>query len=92
MAYIPKQDFMLCEPVITESAAVSSTDIQDTHQKFKVLDVGKGAWYDNVFVEPEVTVGDIVIVMKHADADTPRELEERGLYLIKATRVIAVEV
>lgn len=86
----PKYDYLLCEEVKEATGAVSTTDIADHWQKYRVLAAGKGRYSQGVFIEVEAKVGDIILVQKHAEADTPPELASKGKYLIMDSRVMAV--
>ena len=90
---IPKYDYLLCEEVKDATGAVTQGDIADHWQKYRVLAVGKGYYVgeQDKWIEPEVAVGDVVWVQKHAEADSPQDLKARGLYLLQASRVMAVE-
>lgn len=89
-AITPKFDYLLCEEVKEATGAVTPGDIADHWQKYKVLAAGKGRFDRGVFVEVETEVGDLILVQKHAEADTPEELKTKGLYLIMDSRVMAV--
>lgn len=87
----PKFDYLLCEEVKEATGAVTPGDIADHWQKYKVLAAGEGRWQGEQFIKVETEVGDVIIVQKHAEADTPEELKVKGLYLIMDSRVMAVE-
>lgn len=88
----PKFDYMLCEEVKDATGAVTQSDISDNWQKYKVLAVGPGRYDHGIFIEPPVRVGETIHVQRHAEADTPPELREKGQALIMASRVMAVEL
>lgn len=87
----PKFDYLLCEEVKDESGVVTTTDVADHWQKYRVLAVGTGRYDNGTFVPTTTDVGDIVYVQKHAEADTPEDLRQNGKYLIMESRVMAVE-
>lgn len=86
----PQLDYLLCEAVKEETGAVTGTDVADHWQKYKVLAAGPGRWENGHFTNVEVEAGDIILVQKHAEADTPEELKSHDQYLIMASRVMAV--
>lgn len=86
----PQYDYLVCKKLINDSGVVTENDIEDTHQKYEVLKVGAGRHYNGVFITPGVAVGSIIYAQKHAEADTPKELLNRDIALIQATRVMAI--
>lgn len=88
----PVLDYLWCEEVKPDTGVVTTADIADTYQTYKVLAVGPGRWEYTRFVKPEVESGDIIYVQKHAEADTPPELEKLTpkQALIMASRVMGV--
>lgn len=91
MGLIPAYNYCLAQKIEKDSATVTSTDIRDTHQYFEILAVGAGSYEYGVFIEPTAKVGDIVWIMEHGDADTPKELSNKGLSLFQCTRIMATE-
>ncbi len=87
----PTLDYILCEVIKEETGAVSSADVADHWQKYKVLAVGPGRYDNGIFIEPVVREGNVIYVQKHSEADTPPELEKIGQALIMGSRVMAVE-
>lgn len=87
----PYLDYVLGKEIKTDNGIVSSSDIEDTIQKYEVLAIGNGRYELGEFIVPEVKPGDIVFVQKHSEADTPKELKEQGLALFMNSRIIAVE-
>lgn len=88
----PVGQYIYGEEVKTDTGVVTTSELADTKQRFKVLAIGKG-WYEhNNFVVSEARVGDIVIIQKHAaEGDTPPHLLNDGFALFLASRVMAVE-
>lgn len=87
---IPMYDYLLLEKIVADSGVVTDNDVEDTHQLWKVLQVGPGreAADGHVPIIP-IEIGDTVWTMKHAEADTPKQLKLRGLALVQASRVMA---
>lgn len=83
----PATGYVLVKEVEVDSGVVSTSDISDTQQKFKVLAVGKQEKKQT----REILPGDIIYTLKHADADSVPELEDQGLYLIKEDRIMGYE-
>lgn len=88
--WTPKFDYLLCKEVKEATGVVTQGDIADHWQKFEVIAVGKGRYQDGVFIETESKPGDLILVQKHAEADTPEDLKNQDLYLIMESRVMAV--
>jgi len=90
---IPVLDYCLGRKIEEDSGAVVGTDITETHQLFEIIAVGKGRYdSDGILIPIPVVVGDIVWVQKHAaEGDTPKQLENKGLALFMASRVMAKE-
>lgn len=86
----PKFDYLLCKEVKEATGAVTPGDIADHWQKFEVLAAGEGRWQGETFIKVETKVGDVILVQKHSEADTPEELKAKDLYLIMDSRVMAV--
>lgn len=89
----PKLDYLLCEEVKDATGVVTTSDIADHWQKYKVLAVGEGHYNDflNIWVDIDIKVGEVIYVQKHAEADSPDDLKANGLYLIQSSRVMATE-
>lgn len=89
----PAYNYLLLKRLEKESGVVTETDIEDTHQRYEVLAVPKyqGHYEYGVLVESFYKVGQIVYVQKHAEADSPKELLQRGEALVLISRVMAVE-
>ena len=88
----PYQSYILGKEIKKQSAVVTTTSVEETMQKYEVLEVGPGAYTsDGFFVEPSVKKGDVVYIQKHAEADTPEELKEKGHALFLDSRIMAVE-
>jgi co-chaperonin GroES (HSP10) len=85
----PKFDYLLCEEVKEVSGVVTSTEISDHWQKYRVLAVGPGRYQEGTFVPTTTEVNDVIYVQKHAEADSPEDLKQRGLHLIMESRVMA---
>ena len=91
MSYEPQYDYVLGRIVEKDTGVVSQQQLSDTQQKFEVLAVGPGRPSETGFIlKPSVKKGDIVLVQKHADADTPQEILEKGQALFMASRITAV--
>lgn len=86
----PVLDYVLAEEIKPDQGAVTSTDIADHWQKYKVLAVGPGRMEQGEFIQVPCQVGDTVYVQKHAEADTPPELVNLGQALIMGTRIMGV--
>lgn len=91
MKTTPILDYMFCKEVRPDTAAVSGADVQDHWQHYEVIAVGEGRHEHGVLIKPSVEVGDIIYVQKHSEADTPKELKDKGYALIMASRVMAKE-
>lgn len=91
MNIVPDFDYLVCEEVKDATGVVTTTDVADHWQKFRVLAAGPGRVMDGVFVAVETKVGDVIYVQKHAEADTPDDLRARGLYLIMNSRKMSTE-
>lgn len=88
----PAFDYLLCEKIEKVTGAVTTTDVSDTWQKFRVLAVGPGRPDEEGFIEEmPCEVGDIIWAIKYAEGDTPDELKTRNQFLIRATKIMAVE-
>ena len=86
----PKFDYLLCKEAKDDTGVVTTADVADHWQKYEVLAVGPGRVNDEGRLLPvDVKVGEVVYVQKHAEADTPPDLKEKGYYLIMASRVMA---
>jgi co-chaperonin GroES (HSP10) len=94
MKLLPQFDYVLCEPLKAATGVVTTTDIGDHWQKYKILAIGQGRYIgeQDKWLPIDLSVGDVIWVQKHAEADTPDELKTKGQYLIQASRVMAVEV
>lgn len=89
---VPAFDYLLCEQVKEETGAMTSSAIDDHWQKYRVLAVAKEGRVDHgILVKAVQEIGDIIYVQKHAEADTPQDLKDKGQYLIAASRVMATE-
>lgn len=90
---LPQEDYLLCEEVKDQTGVVTTTDISDHWQKYKILAVGPGRYIaeQDHWLEPSANVGDVVYVQRHSEADSPDDLKAKGLYLIQASRVMAIE-
>jgi len=86
----PVLDYCLAKKVERDTGAVTGSDIRDTHQLYEIVAVGEGVFEFGVFIKPSVKAGDIVYTQEHAEADTPKELEQKDMALFKASRVMAV--
>jgi co-chaperonin GroES (HSP10) len=86
---LPAYDYLLCEKISQDTGVITEVDIEETHQKYKVLEVGPGKYEFGVYITPEFVAGDVIFVQKHADADNPKALADRDLALIMASRVMA---
>ena len=87
----PKFDYLLVEEVRDESGVVTTTDVADHWQKYKILATGEGRYQGELFIKQEFTVGQVIYVQKHSEADSPDDLKKINQYLIQASRVMAVE-
>ena len=87
----PILDYCLAKKVMKDSGAVYSTDVTETHQYYEIIAIGEGRYdSDGIPVPMPVKVGDIVWVQKHAEADTPKDLESLGLCFFMATRIMGI--
>lgn len=87
----PYRSYVLGEEIKKESAIVTTVDNAFTRQYFKVLAVGPGQYEFGVLVRPDVSVGDIVIINKHAaEGDSPQELLDKGQALFLESRIMAI--
>lgn len=89
----PVLDYLLCEEIKPDLGSVSANEIGDHWQKFMVLAAGPGRYDDKGGLVPmPCKVGDIVYVQKHAEADSPPELETKTpkQALIMASRVMGI--
>jgi co-chaperonin GroES (HSP10) len=87
----PQYDYILGEEIVQDTGVVTTTDIEETKQYYKVIAVGPGRFIDGVLSVPTVEPGDFVIIQKHAaEGDTPPDLLSQGKALFMATRVMAV--
>jgi co-chaperonin GroES (HSP10) len=86
----PQYDYLLCERISEETGVITENDIEDTHQKYKVLAVGEGRHEYGVFITPKIKPNNIIFVQKHSEADTPKQLKDRNLALIMSSRVMAI--
>lgn len=89
----PKGAYVLGKEIVMDSGVVSERAIADTKQYYAVLAIGEGEYnyQHNVYLEPQVKVGDIVIIMKQAaEGDTPPDLYARGYALFPLSRIMAV--
>lgn len=90
MKVIPQNGYMLVEKIERETGVATGSDVEDTHQLWKVLAVSDGYWKGSQFIENDaVEPGVVVYTMKHAEADTPKELKDRDQAVIHLNRVIA---
>lgn len=95
---IPQFDYVYGEKVEDNSGVVTTTEISDTHQTFKVLAIGDGhrepSQNDSrgfTLMPMPCKVGDIVLVQKHAaEGDTPPKMLSGGYALFQGSRVMAV--
>lgn len=89
----PIQDYLVCEEVKEDSGVVTSTEISDHWQKYKVLAAGAGRYNEHTGETVPMTckVGDVIYVQKHAEADSPPDLVQKGQFLIMCSRVMAIE-
>lgn len=87
---IPKFDYLLCKEIKEETGVVTPGNVADHWQKYEVLAAGEGRFENGKFVPVLTKVGDVILVQKHAEADTPEELKSKDLYLIMDSRVMAV--
>lgn len=89
----PLHDYLLVEIVDVDSGVVKSRDIRDTTfmgRKGKILAVGPGIETDyGTFKNVKVKEGDVVYWEEAAEANTPQELKDNKLALIKYARLIA---
>jgi len=87
----PEFDYVLGKEIAIDTGVVSTGNVADTKQYYKVLEVGKGRHQYGVFVPTTAKVGDIVIIQKQAaEGDTPPELYARGYALFMETRIMAI--
>jgi co-chaperonin GroES (HSP10) len=88
----PSTHYLHCKELKKETGVVTESSISDHWQKYEVLNVAdpSGWWEGNLFVESKVKPGDVIYVQKHAEADTPPELKEKGEALVLASRVMSV--
>lgn len=88
----PVLDYLLCEEVKEVTASVTTSDVADHWQKYKVIAAGEGRYDHGVFISVDTRPGDIIYVQKHSEADSPEDLRSQGLYLIMNSRVMAKEI
>ena len=88
----PYHDWILVRIIKADSHVVTTADAEDTQQRGEVLAVGPGVWYQGEFVTPKVKIGGKVLFLKHKfNADTPNDLLNDGLALIRDIHLMAVE-
>lgn len=88
----PILDYVYGREVEKDTGVVSGSELSDTKQYYEVMAVGKGRYEFGTFIEPQVSVGDIVVIQKHAaEGDTPPDILNRGYALFQASRIMAVE-
>jgi len=87
----PYASYVLGKEIKKESAVVTTSNIEDTMQKYEVLAVGEGHYEFGKLITPDVKIGDIVYVQKHAEADTPQEIKDKGQAIFQASRIMLVE-
>lgn len=86
----PILDYCYGKKVERDTGVVTGSDIRDTHQLYEIMAVGEGVYEFGLFIKPSVKVGDIVYTQEHAEADTPKELEQKDYALFRASRVMAI--
>ena len=89
----PAYNYLLVKPIVKDTGIVLEDDIEDTHQHFVIVGVADDQGYmdGGAKVITKYRVGETIYVQKHADADTPKELENKGMALIQISRVMAWE-
>lgn len=90
---IPLGDWVLVENIIEESVVMTPHDIEDSHQKGKVIEVGEGFWHNGTLIRPTVKPGDTVFWERLADSNTPPQIKRLNdnYELILGARLMAVE-
>lgn len=87
----PILDYIYGEEVKEDSGVVTTTEISDTKQTYKVLAIGPGRYENGTFIEPSVKVGDVVLIQKHsAEGDSPHKMLSGGHAMFMASRVMGV--
>lgn len=103
----PGLGYVYGKEVIIETGVVSTTEISDTKQRYKVVAIG-GFTPEVLKVISDLTindasevykkeypgfkVGDVVIIQKHAaEGDSPPEMLSSGYALFLVSRVMAIE-
>lgn len=86
---VPDQDYMLVEYIEDKGGIVKSADIRDSKQKGRVLAVGPGSFDHGVFIKPDVKVGDIILWEEAGEANTPADMKNDNLFLVKYARKMA---
>ena len=90
----PAYNYLLLKRLDKETGVVTEVDIENTHQRYQIIAINDDwcGWYENgVPITVNYQIGEVVYVQKHAEADTPKELAQRGEALVLASRVMAVE-
>lgn len=91
MKVVPQGGWALVEEVRQETGIVTSAEVEERRQLFKVLAVGEGRQTDyGQTIYPKVYPGQTVLVERVADANTPSGILPEGQYLIPFERVMAV--
>lgn len=91
---VPVHNYLLVRRLEKETGVVSEVDVENTHQRYEILAVNPDwcGWYEyGVLHTADYRAGQIIFTQKHAEADSPKELTQRGEALILASRVMAVE-
>lgn len=92
----PKFDYVLCKTIKEQSGVVTQDNVTDTQQKYEVMAVNPisvGFFEMGHFVDMKAHVkpGALIYTEKHAEANTPPDLETAGYALILISRIMAVE-
>lgn len=90
----PAYNYLLLKRLEKETGVVTETDVEDTHQRYEILAMSNnvtGHYEYGQFIVAPYGVGEIVYIQKHAEADTPKELLQRGEALVLVSRVMGVE-
>lgn len=84
-------DYVYGKEIEIDTGVVSAGAVADTRQYYEVLRVGPGKYEFGQFITPSVSVGDRVVVQKHAaEGDTPPDMLAKGYALFMASRIMAI--
>jgi hypothetical protein len=85
----PSGDYMLLYYVKPSSVVHKSEDVRDTKRQGLVILVGPGVYDHGVFIPTTTKSGEFIIFEEAGSANTPKDLENKGLLLVKESRKMA---